>query len=503
MVNKTAVFIIFAAMFAVSVGAAGLETGYSQFQNWIPIIIAAVLLSVMLTSAYYMLGVALNNAKVKGQALAEFYQAIGTVVLVVLIIGILTIFGTTLTSTKTMQISPSSISSVCNSPHLADSAIAFVNSKDPGPTSEICNQIIATANKRNSMTANLDYALAASYVIDANMTNQTLYNLNALYYVEGFLQWLRTFHSVTTFCMPVTCAIPFQGTYDAVQITATYMPYVGYIFNRVTNPPIEIMATALFYMYFVEMVVILLIMYGWPYMLAAGIILRTFFFTRRIGGLIIAFVLVALIITPMLVLLEYTSLGNSNVLCQYGPKGLEPGNQQGCVQIIGTNSIPSMQIKELPLQDSEISQAVTYQLNFFKFPNVAEILNYYDCYPAGDPGNGVRSYSSILGVEFGFSSYYLVPLAGAAFGILDTVSSAGGIFTGFTGTSIMTPPGYDCFLPKTMAKATLALFNAYGIMGVTGYIMNILNVLVSLSAVVGLSSLLGGDTNIIGLGRFV
>lgn len=512
MSNKNRIFFMLLLLSgAIASAATPLETGYSQFQNWLPVVIAAIMVSLMLTGGYYLIGVALNNAKVKGQALGEFYQAIGTVVLVVLIIGVLTIFGTSVTSTKTFLVSPANMLKVCNSPQLSGSQLQFVSSTAQGPTNIICNKIIATASKSNSMTANIDYGLAASYVIAANMTNQTVANLNSLYYIEGLMQWLRTFHSNTIFCLPVTCAIPFNPD-NGAQLVFTYMPFQGYIFGRVLTPPIEIMATTLFYMYFMEMVVILLLLYGWPYMLAAGIILRTFFMTRRAGGLIIAVVLVSLLVTPIIVLFEYASLGNSNILCQYGPKGPSAGNPSNCIQLIGTNSIPSMAIHELPLQDTQQSQAITYQLNFFKFPNVAEVLNYYDCYPVGTSqfsvvstiiGGDVRSDSGILGVEFGFAKWYLTPFGAGAglWSILGGFAGNAGSTSALAG--VQTPPGYQCFEGVNMASTLMDLFNVYGVMGVTGFIMNILNVLFSLSAIVGLSALLGGDTNIIGLGRFV
>ena len=202
MSNKNRIFFMLLLLSgAIASAATPLETGYSQFQNWLPVVIAAIMVSLMLTGGYYLIGVALNNAKVKGQALGEFYQAIGTVVLVVLIIGVLTIFGTSVTSTKTFLVSPANMLKVCNSPQLSGSQLQFVSSTAQGPTNIICNKIIATASKSNSMTANIDYGLAASYVIAANMTNQTVANLNSLYYIEGLMQWLRTFHSNTIFCL--------------------------------------------------------------------------------------------------------------------------------------------------------------------------------------------------------------------------------------------------------------------------------------------------------------
>ncbi|MCL5419800.1 MAG: hypothetical protein M1354_02880 [Candidatus Marsarchaeota archaeon] len=544
--------------------AGQLETPVSGFTSWLPVIILAIMLSMALVSAYYMIGVILDNVKVKGQAKGEFYQAIGTMVLVIIILFIFGIFGTSLTSTSSLAASPASINTICN--QLKNSPFQFTSStyasgRVDSPTNLVCKIIAQDAGYKNGIpteTANLDYGLAATYVIAANETNQTLNNLNALYFFEGESGYLRAFTSVTVFCVPAMCAIPVYP--DRIMwFSYTYMPFEGYQLQRAFLPPVETMATLTFYLFLLQMTIILLLLYAWPAVLAAGIVLRTFSITRRAGGFMIALVIVVLIIYPIVVLFEYTSLGNGNALCQYASPGsnsngnpnniVGPGSQTSptfagansastnkkngnCIEAIGTNSIPSMVIPytrltnpvKPPKGSSEqeyynintpnAPPADHYNLNFYVMPNLAWVLNYYGCYPNG--GNSVLG-GGLLSKEIGFASWYLIP----GYGLYQGLTSGGGgggplaLLTGFfnlisnniggayTITSLHLPPGYTCFTPKGIITADIAVVNVYGVEGVTGFVIPLLNVLILISGILGLSGLLGGDTNLVGMARFI
>lgn len=517
-----------------------ITNSYQAFTSWLPAVFAAILLSFALTSVYYLIGVVLNNQKAKTMAITEFWQAVGTAILVIVIVWVLGVFGATLTSTKSLVVSPTAISNVCTAAPLADSQFQFTSSTytypggQPSPTNIVCSDIVEKAAKSNNINTNLDYGLAAAYVISANMTNQTLGNLNSLYYFEGTSGWLRSLKSLTVFCVgyptppsglasALQCANPLNGN-DAFKIMYSYTPFVGYYYQRVSLPPVEITASLIFYLFFLQMTGILVMLYWWPYLLAAGILLRTFSYTRRAGGLVIALVMVVLVIYPIMYLFEYTSLSNGNQLCQYNPSGIvstltpTPATTTGpgsCIELIGANSLPDMAINELPLSSpgpaagsaSSMASAIQYNIDFFNFPRVSEVLNYYGCYPDS---------SNLLAMEMLYSSEYLIPGLGAGTSVV-----TGGL-SGFIGSivggegaapthlpilpAIITggqQQNWNCFTPQNMVAADEAIWHVYGVMAVTGFIVPILNVLIALSAVVGLSGLLGGDTNIIGLGRFV
>jgi hypothetical protein len=52
-------------------------------------------------------------------------------------------------------------------------------------------------------------------------------------------------------------------------------------------------------------------------------------------------------------------------------------------------------------------------------------------------------------------------------------------------------------------NSALAIANLYGVVGVAAYIMPLLNLIIVISAAVGISGLLGGDTDIIGLSKLL
>ena len=67
---------------------------YSAFTNWFPIIFIASLLAVLLAGVYYMIGYLLNNARIKSSAISEVEQAAGSIFLVVIIVAVLYLIGT-------------------------------------------------------------------------------------------------------------------------------------------------------------------------------------------------------------------------------------------------------------------------------------------------------------------------------------------------------------------------------------------------------------------------
>jgi hypothetical protein len=73
----------------------------------------------------------------------------------------------------------------------------------------------------------------------------------------------------------------------------------------------------IFEIYLIELLLIIGFIYAWPYLLAAGIILKASMFTRKVGGMLIGIVIAGLIIFPIIFLMEYASLNNATL----GPIG--------------------------------------------------------------------------------------------------------------------------------------------------------------------------------------
>ena len=84
-------------------------------------------------------------------------------------------------------------------------------------------------------------------------------------------------------------------------------------------------------------------------------------------------------------------------------------------------------------------------------------------------------------------------LCGACMGFLWYNAFPAHVFMGDSGSL---PPG-------GALATTMEMLNAYGIIGVASYFLPLLNLIITLSAIVGMSGLLGGNTSLEGLSRFV
>ncbi|MEM0149810.1 MAG: hypothetical protein QXW10_02865 [Candidatus Micrarchaeaceae archaeon] len=459
--------LMFALALSSLVGAQSaipIKTSFSAFNNWLPVITVALLLSVMIVGIYYMLGVILNNPSVKSRAISELGQVIGTAIIMLIILAALGLFGTSFSLTS--LVSPQIMNSICfTGPNsLAGSPLALTNSGLPYATNAICNLAVSAGSSNPSFTTQLDYGLAASYVLLANLTNQSAVNLNSLYVFSGYVGSLSTLTSTTTFCFGpegngVLCMLPIplsQGAVSALDtVTFSYKPLAGFSVLRIVLKPLETEANLIFESFVLQLLSISFFLYAWPFLLAAGIILRASFFTRRVGGLLIAMSLAATIFFPFVMLLEYSSLSNISAISP-----------------IGANSIPTLSIPG-------------YKLNYYVFPNIKNIASANSCYPYDN--------SLSLG-EIGAAAPYLVPFLGLGFGVayalLGFVSYIPSIY--WVGCT-----------PSNALNTVLTFVNAYGVMSVAGFILPLINILLSFSILVGISASLGGDTNLLGIGRLV
>jgi hypothetical protein len=143
---------------------------------------------------------------------------------------------------------------------------------------------------------------------------------------------------------------------------------------------------------------------------------------------------------------------------------------------------------------------VKKELSLYSFPDASNFIGFYSCYP---------SETTILPTEAQILTASLVsnaalPVTGimSLFANNFAVGSSNGIVDFFLKPS----GGVSCMsqlAPHNIIAALTALINMYGIISVAGFIIPILNALVLLSAMTGISSLIGGETTIIGLSRFL
>ncbi|MDE1854810.1 MAG: hypothetical protein KGH57_00610 [Candidatus Micrarchaeota archaeon] len=589
-----------AAMATPAVGAqspcatqpGGCITSYAVFQQWLPIVMLAVLVSITVVSAYYMLGVLLNNSRIKSRAIGELGQASGTGIVVIAIISVFVFFGSGIFM-QVPGLTPTNLNTICG--QLGGSQVILLNSGgtfssgQPTPTNQVCSEVTKLQSGVPSLTDSIDYGLFTSYIVVANLTNQAVNNLNSLYEFEGWIGFLYKFTAETQVCSPGLPPPPFCPFGDAGEgIKFSYQPMAGFDALRGTiTQPTEVQGALTFYVFFLEFVVTILILYLWPWLLAAGIILRASFFTRRAGGLLIALMLAWLLVFPSMIALEYSAfqnigsglqpIGTTSIpalplfgksptgslyvygapqvggyvpatqdqnavscpptdwayeeVCGYSqttPSGsTTPGGLPVCTAtpsstcassgyvpgayIPGSNcpatepyayeatcgdpssftgqcssqQLPSCQQLYGSLEFGSVKPE-PISINFYVFPKVADVLSFYSCLP-----------DSVVNDEGAFASWYLVPAYSLITGI------GGGLQQSVPTTPAVGPGGsLNCNQYNGIASA-MAIANLYGIIAVTAYLVPMLNLIIIISAAVGLSGLMGGDTDIIGLSKLL
>jgi hypothetical protein len=356
----------------------------------------------------------------------------------------------------------------------------------PTTTNAICSQIAQVASGGADATQSLDYGLLSDYVIMANVTNQAANNLNSLYVFETWLGFMSHFTVISAICTPA-CYIP-----EATMVNVTFQPLSGYDKSLSgATPIIEGEAGLSFYILYVQLMLVLFLLFAWPYLIAAGLILRSTFFTRRVGGLLIAIGIVAVLIYPLMGVLEYTASSG-------GAKLTPIGNS------IAINSLSNMQLFEKVTNTvTGATNTVVYGSNgidFFVLPNAGDVIDYYGCMPsAGLLGVNVFSRNVAAG-EAAFSGFYLIPGIGLGTAL---ISAAGSL----AGSLPIVPPlslglASNC-TPDNALSTMFALITLYGVTFVTSIVLPLLNALIALAATMSLSKLFGGDTDIVGLGRII
>ena len=182
----------------------------------------------------------------------------------------------------------------------------------------------------------------------------------------------------------------------------------------------------------------------------------------------IAFVLAAILIFPIIYLMEYVALTTPN---------LSP---------VGASSFPTVSLTGKDLN----SNIVTYGsngINFFVFPNAEYVLNNDGCWPHG----------GLISQELLIVGAYSIPGYGLILGIVNTFGS----LTGST-PSVLPIPFFNC-TPQNAINSIFDLINLYGLMSVLGVIFPILNILMGITATLGISGLLGGTTSILRLNKLL
>ncbi len=512
---------------------AAATTGLPNAQSTLmPLVIIALMLDLLIVSVWYFLGSVLNNNKIKGAARGELNQLIGTVILVGILIGSLTmissIFYSAMSTSKLMN--PTAISTLCKNISTTSQLdiLGNTNSLLTGAKSStgsfpgICSLVNVSAG--STLTNKLNYPLAATSVLIANLTNQTVANLNSTFTMDAWLGFLSQLKPTIGICIdkpPAAegCLIPNPIDQPRFDLQLAFAPYAGYdilvnnlsIIGSLLNLSVE--------SFMIQLFLIAIFIYTWPWILFGGLVLRSTMFTRSLGGLLIAVAISGLFIYPVVFSIEYLSLGNG---LSTTPTSANPGGFNSTYGFNVITPLPATPSGEWPNAGNTI--AGNYVLNFFVEPNIKAISWAYSCWPNEFGYAFTAKFLAIEGIiatsllqpVYGLTTIFLAGTTNSALLIgevkdiaqllvpLTSIISAIKYLTQFAISS--TTPAFNLIVycsPTNALKTFFAILDAYGIIGLISYLIPLMNVVITISSIKGLSELFGGDTSLSGIGKLV
>jgi hypothetical protein len=424
------------------------------------LVIISFLIAATIVAIWYIIGALLNNEKVKSGAKSELYQLIGTAIMIGIIIAILYIFSISYTTAVLFSNNYGDLYSSCSA--LKNGNLYIIQQTLSAPVitdNNICSLIDSVSSfKTIDLTSAVDIPLASTVVLTSSLTEQIANNFNMSFYFDGWLGFLSTLQRSYVVCGNVGqnvgggCLDNLLSTAFASQST----PYAGFELIYKTFSILSVLLMTELAIFTAQLIFENIFLYIWPYLLFLGIIFRATIFTRKLGGLMIAIAIGAILVYPSLFTLEYFT----------------------------TNYLTN----EYPQTISFCNGAYTYNENFSQMPSIAAIATACSCYPThglvGEELLAVGGSLAGIGVIGNGESFINLPSESLS------CTGSGGIFsnTGAIGVSETT---------------IFNLILAYGFMGVIGYFIPIINILITINAIVGFSGILGGDTQLAGLSRLI
>ncbi|MGC8688169.1 MAG: hypothetical protein ACP5RQ_02095 [Candidatus Micrarchaeia archaeon] len=435
------------------------------------LVIISFLIAAAIVAIWYIIGALLNNEKVKSGAKSEFYQLVGTAIMIGIIIAILYFFATSYTTAVAFNNGYKDLYSACSS--LQNGNLYIIQQTLSAPVVEgdnICSLISSVSSSQTSglsITSLADIPMASTVVLTSSLAEQIANNFNDTFYLDGWLGFLSKLQSSYTFCSsePGTAQFGAGCMADTASVATTSFitPYAGFDLIYKGIGIISILLMTELAVFTAQLIFENIFIYIWPYLLFLGIIFRATIFTRKLGGLMIALALGAIIVYPSLFTLEYTA----------------------------TNYLTS----KYPQTISFCNGGYTYTENFSHMPSVASIATACQCYPThGLFGEEVDAITGSL-AGFGLLGNGVSFINLQRVGMTCTVGNYN--FLGVSGLFF----NYGAI--GTSEETLFNLMSAYGFIGVIGYFIPIINILITINAIIGFSGILGGDTQLAGLARLI
>jgi hypothetical protein len=500
----------------------------------------------MIITIWYVLGVLINSHRVKSSAIEEFYQIGGTALLTVLIVALLTTFSSAFFNIlgSTTLLNPTTTNSLCHGIE-ANSQLnllkgPFMSGPTDGGTSPfpgLCN--IVDPSALHDLTSRINYPLAATGVMIANLTNQTANNLDDAFIFDSFIGFLSKLSPRVALCIDLdpaswvagalSCTTPLPTGDPVFELEVLFTPYAGYEVISRSLATFSTLLTNAFTLFVAQLVFIAIGIFVWPYLIFLGLVLRSTPFTRGIGGLMIAIAIGIVLLYPTVFALEYLAMGNGvhvesgastygyNYITQIPGRSIAicPGEVDeitgkplapscgGVATATCSETIPYNPIcvggatPTCPdIGTNVITPTCNYTVNFFAQPRIKNIAWQYKCWPV-IPKTGVEvplnvaEFTDIATLMIPFYSV-VAPLIALIWNHVDTGMSTVPPF----------PLPFVCN-PADVLKIFYDMVQLYGIIGITAYLLPILNLIIALTGALGVSGLLGGDTNLAGIARLL
>ncbi len=495
----------------------------------LPLVFIALLLDAAIIGAWYLFGSLLGNGRVKEGAKNEFVQLLGTAILAAIIVGFMATVGGTITGAfnSVPSLSTATVSSLCANimgktqlsvlgAATSSNTFSFLGGayaqplqagqQPPAVFPGICSYVQHT----DTLDQQIDYPLAATSVIIANLTNQTANNLNDAFVLNAYLNYLGALHATMALCLQAQvnefgpCIIPLQAPANpaALMIEGSYQPYAGMTLPADTVGTVGTLLGTALEMFLAQLSIVSMFLYLWPFLLFIGLVLRATPFTRKIGGLFISVALAVVLIYPSVFALEYMTNGIGNGVSNVAGSTNAALDQLGLTQqsigeVYGFNGILTSNM--LAIDYSHISspntppQTKTYTANFFVQPSVRLIAEDYQCWPTDPAGN--TDMTLAIAADTGS---LLIPYSSAVRLLLPLIQGGSSLMG--SAPHLLIP--YSCD-SQDIEYIAFTMFNLYGLMVVTVVLLPIFNIMITLSGIIGLSGLFGGDTGLAGLSRLV
>jgi hypothetical protein len=490
------------------------STTYKQTINqWLPAIMIAGILAISIIAIVFAIGEAFNIDRLKIYASSEIPQVIATLLFSLLIVSILEFGSSILLSFEDSILPQAALQEVCNTISSANQNLNLLSPSDTAAYGLDALYGIAYKSTIPSICEVIQnrqgnepyYFLASSEILLLNNTAKLINFSNSLYVLHTILSFYKEF----TIELEITPIVDIKSS-----------PYLGFttLGDAVKSTERDVITYISFN--FISIMLLLFVYNYWVGLLMAGIFLRAFSFTRRLGGFLIAFVISAIFITPLTYILIYQVLTNQHLfpsismnpdpsiqpVCPSGSQASSTtsGGQSSQCGICLTGTTPKSDCSNIPKPLCPSSyptpQCVLARVGRYEERYCWKCVSAPSTTPPTAPTpQGSLAYQGFCGCFYAPSTW-----AGGVIGWEVTR-----FFTGLTQV-IVSPEaaagvfGYACNLDTATAYvAFLGSADFIGRIAVETYLFPLIGFFVTLANILGLSWLFGGTTRIFGLERLV